>query len=180
MALGVTALASLAIAADASSGTHAAARAGSACDRGSVPVDRARLRDTRRAIRCLLNRERAVHGLSKLGRNQALERVAERHTAKMVRTHCIAHVCPGEAPLEDRIRTSGYLDSASSWRYAENTGCGVSAKAMVSHWMDSVYHRVNILEPGFRDIGIGASKKRVSRRCGKDYGTFAVVFGVRK
>jgi len=74
---------------------------------------------------------------------------------------------------------AGYFDGVKSWRYAENTGCGLSAEAMVANWLDSVYHRVNILDEDFRDMGVGASHRRVAGRCQKGYGTFTVVFGER-
>ena len=50
---------------------------------------------------------------------------------------------------------------------------------MVANWLNSVYHRVNILDPEFREIGIGASQRRVEGRCKRKYGTFTVVFGLR-
>ena len=50
---------------------------------------------------------------------------------------------------------------------------------MVANWMASVYHRVNILDPEFDDVGVGVSQKRVDGRCKRKYGTFTVVFGTR-
>ena len=97
----------------------------------------------------------------------------------MVAVGCLSHRCGAEPNLESRLDAAGYFDGAQSWRYAENTGCGLSAEAMVANWLDSVYHRVNILDPDFQDIGVGVSQKRVSGRCEKAFGTFTVVFGER-
>jgi uncharacterized protein YkwD len=97
----------------------------------------------------------------------------------MVSADCLAHRCGDEPNLEGRLRQAGYFNGVKSWRYAENTGCGASAEAMVANWMASVYHRVNILDPDFAEIGVGASEDRVHGRCKRGYGTFTVVFGER-
>jgi uncharacterized protein YkwD len=177
--LGVAALASFAIAADPPPATTTAERGGTSCEPASVPAADSNVKDLRKSIRCLINEERAVHGLSKLARDEALQKAAQRHTNAMVATGCLAHRCPDEVDLDTRLDQAGYFDGAESWRYAENTGCGLDAEAMVANWMASLYHRVNILDPEFRDIGVGASQRRVAGRCDKGYGTFAVVFAER-
>ena len=85
----------------------------------------------------------------------------------------------GLVPGVLRYALGAFIDGVASWRYAENTGCGLSAEAMVATWLDSVYHRVNILDEDFRDMGVGVSQRRVAGRCQKAYGTFTVVFGER-
>jgi len=158
----------------------AAERAGGvACPTASEPAAQSTVKQLRASVRCLINEERAVHGFGKLTRSASLQRAAQRHTRAMVSTGCLSHRCPGEASLEDRLDAAGYFDGVKSWRYAENTGCGLSAEAMVANWLDSVYHRVNILDEDFRDMGVGASHRRVAGRCQKGYGTFTVVFGER-
>ncbi len=178
-ALGVAAVASLAPASSPAPSQAAAARSGPACGLAPVPAADSAVKNLRKSIRCLINEERAVHGFGKLARNSPLQKAAQRHAKVMVHTGCLAHRCPNELSLEARLRQAGYFDGAESWRYAENTGCGASAEAMVANWMASVYHRVNILDPEFREVGIGVSKKKVAGRCQKKYATFAVVFGER-
>lgn len=133
----------------------------------------------RKSIRCLINRERAVHGFGKLDHRRALQKAGQRHAKTMVATGCLAHRCPGEVDLEDRLRQAGYFNGASSWRFAENTGCAASAEAMVAGWMDVKFHRINILNKDFRDIGVGVVHKRIKSRCDEGFVTFAVVFGDR-
>ena len=118
-------------------------------------------RTLRKSIRCLINEERAVHGFGKLLRNESLQKAAQRHTKAMVAADCLAHRCGDEPNLETRLRQAGYFDGVKAWRYAENTGCGESAEAMVANWLASLYHRVNILDPDFEDIGVGVSQERV-------------------
>ncbi len=178
-ALGVAAVASLAPASSPTPSQAAAARGGPACGLASAPAAQSTVRNLRKSIRCLINEERAVHGFGKLVRSAPLQKASQRHAKAMVATGCLAHRCPNEPSLEARLRQAGYFDGVESWRYAENTGCGRSAKAMVANWMASVYHRVNILDPDFRELGVGVSKKKVAGRCQKKYATFAVVFGQR-
>ncbi len=179
VALGVAAVASLAVAAKPAPAPDPE-RGETHCERASTPAAESSLRDVRRSIRCLVNEERAVHGVGKLDKNKSLKAASQRHVRTMVDTECLAHRCPDEDDLETRLERAGYFDGAESWRYAENTGCGLSAEAMVANWMHVVYHRINILDPDFRDIGVGVVQERVVGRCEKDYATFAVVFAARK
>jgi uncharacterized protein YkwD len=178
-ALGAAALASLALAAGGPGPGPASARGVTGCASAAVPVSESSVKELRKAVRCLVNQERAIHGFGRLNKNKPLQQAAQKHTKTMVATDCLAHRCPDEVDLDTRLEQAGYFDGAKSWRYAENTGCGASAEAMVANWMNSVYHRVNILDPEFRDLGIGASQQRVDGRCKRKYGTFTVVFGVR-
>ena len=159
-------------------GTTAADRAGP-CANADRPAEELTALELRKAARCLINTERAVRGRSKLARKRDLQRVAQKHAVTMVDTDCLAHRCGEEDELEERIRRTGYFEGADAWQYAESTGCGVSAKAMVTNWMAHGYHRVNILEKTYRDIGVGALPKPVESRCDDGYATFAVVFGWR-
>ena len=149
-ALGIAGLIWLAPAAGQEAAVASAERGGSGCSVASVPVS-----------------------------NSSLQKAAQRHTKTMVATDCLAHRCPGEVDLDTRLEQAGYFDGAQKWRFAENTGCGLSTEAMVGNWMASVYHRVNILDPEFDDVGVGVSKKAVDGRCKRKYGTFTVVFGTR-
>jgi uncharacterized protein YkwD len=178
-ALGVAAVVSLAPAAGGAS-RDAVAERGAPCSAAAAPVADSSVRELRRSIRCLINQERGVRGLGRVVRNHPLQKAAQRHTKTMVATGCLAHRCPDEADLETRLRRAGYFDGAESWRYAENTGCGESAEAMYANWMATVYHRVNILDPDFDDVGVGVSTDRVPGRCKKDYGTFTLVLGTRE
>jgi uncharacterized protein YkwD len=178
-ALGVAAVASLMLAASPAPAGITAPRAETTCQLATVPAADSSARELRKSIRCLINEERAVHGFGKLARNRPLQSAGQRHTRAMVDTGCLAHRCPNEADLETRLRQAGYFEGADSWRFAENTGCGLSAEAMVANWLASLYHRVNILDPDFREIGVGVSHRKVPGRCEKGYASFAVVFGER-
>lgn len=152
---------------------------GGPCSNAETPADELTAVELRKAVRCLINTERAVRGRSKLVRERGLQRVAQKHVGTMIASDCLAHVCGDELELEERIRRAGYFEGADAWQYAESTGCGVSAKAMVTNWMAHRYHRINILEKTYSDVGVGALPAPVESRCDDGYGTFAVVFGWR-
>jgi uncharacterized protein YkwD len=155
------------------------AQRGAACGNGDRPAGELTPTELRRAVRCLINAERQARDRTRLVRDRSLQRVGQKHAATMVASDCLAHRCDDELELEERIRRAGYFDGADAWQYAESTGCGMSAKAMVTNWMAHGYHRVNILEKTYRDVGIGAVPEPVDSRCEDGYGTFAIVFGWR-
>jgi uncharacterized protein YkwD len=161
-------------------GAGEAVRAGAGCPHAGEPAGQVSIGGLRKAILCLINEERRRHGVKPVGRSRALQEVASRHTKVMIRTGCLAHRCAGEPPLATRIRRSGYLAGAREWRFAENTGCARSAKAMVANWMATTFHRVNILRPSFRDVGVGPSHRHVKKRCPRGYDTFSAILGFRK
>ncbi len=159
--------------------TANAASASAGCPDAGLPAADSTTQALKTAVRCRINEERTSRGIAKVSIDSRLGKASQRHVKTMVKTRCLAHRCPGEDDLETRIRRAGYLDGAQSWRYAEDTGCGLSADAMVASWMATQFHRINLLEPRYKDLGIGVSRHRVKGRCKKGYATFAVVFGSR-
>jgi uncharacterized protein YkwD len=149
------------------------------CDHATQSVRKLTSGQVRKATACLLNKERSRHARQRLTPSARLGEVAQSHTEKMVETNCLTHVCANEAKLESRIRRSGYLKGARKWQFAENTGCGSTADAMVRNWMASTFHRINVLGKKFRDVGIGVSDDRVRSRCKRGFGTFTTLFAFR-
>ena len=154
-------------------------RSAGSCKGADAPASETSGHKLRKSIRCLINTERAVHGFGKLARRRALQKASQWHAKTMVATDCLAHRCEGEDDLETRLRRAGYFRGADSWQFAENTGCGASAEAMVAGWMEVRFHRINILDKDFDEIGVGVVHKRVDGRCDPGFATFAVVFGAR-
>ena len=111
----------------------------------------------RAATLCLINAQRARHELAPLTENPLLDRAAELHSVDMAKRHFFEHRNPdGEQPAA-RIVHQGYPPIL----VGENLGWGETAKStpatIVSLWMASPGHRANILEPGYREIGIGVA-----------------------
>jgi uncharacterized protein YkwD len=131
------------------------------CDSaGAIPAKKGQ-RAAVRATLCRLNVTRERHGLKPLKLSKRLSKAARRHSRDMVRRDYFAHDSPGGATFVDRIRRSGYLRGARSWTVGENLAWGTrkrsTPRAITKGWMKSAGHRANILNPSFRDIGIGVA-----------------------
>ena len=149
-----SALASAALAAAIGASALAPARANaSGCAGASAHVSQASSATFRSATLCLLNQQRARHGLRALRHNRRLSLAAHRHSRSMASHNFFAH-----GSFASRIRRTGYLRSARSWSVGENIAWGSGARgtpvAIVAAWMASPPHRHNILG-GFREVGIG-------------------------
>jgi uncharacterized protein YkwD len=111
---------------------------------------------------CLLNAERAAAGLRPVSLRPELSGAAADFSAEMVRRAFFAHRAPGGPSLAARLRGAGYLGrQATVWVVGENLawarGSAATPRRLVAAWMASPGHRRNILEPAFRDVGIGVA-----------------------
>jgi uncharacterized protein YkwD len=111
------------------------------------------------ATLCLLNRQRAAHGLPRLHAHPALARAARSYALLMVRQRFFDHVSPGGSTMAQRIKRTRYLRGVRGWSLGENLAWGAGASAapasIVRAWMRSPGHRRNILDRTFREVGIG-------------------------
>jgi uncharacterized protein YkwD len=109
------------------------------------------------AVRCLVNLQRARHGLTALRHSERLRAAANAHSADMVARGFFDHVSPGGATLSDRVRDAGY----SGRTLGEDIGWGTyelaTPAAIVRAWMDSPPHRAVILSRKFSEIGVGVA-----------------------
>ena len=139
----------------------APAAAMSACKAwGKTAPDELRNGQARKAVLCLINRQRDQAGLPALERNKKLQKAAQRHNERMDGTGCFSHECPGEPALDGRL--DEYLEGTpSAWGIGENVAWGSgeygTPVAIVRAWMDSPGHRANILSKDWREIGVGFS-----------------------
>jgi uncharacterized protein YkwD len=115
----------------------------------------------RHSTLCLLNRERAAHGLRPLHADQRLAQAALGHSKDMVSHRYFAHESRSGAPFTSRIAATGWTRSRHRYILGENIGWGsgylASPRAMVREWMHSPEHRANILERRYHVIGIGVA-----------------------
>lgn len=107
----------------------------------------------------LTNEERQSAGLNPVAGCSRLATAALLHSNRMLEGQFFAHDDPGTGTkIVDRIRSTGYLDSANGWSVGENIAMGYStANATMVGWMNSPGHRANILTPGFTHLGVGVS-----------------------
>jgi uncharacterized protein YkwD len=115
-------------------------------------------RRARKAMLCLLNVQRRRHGLRPLHGQRRLFEASFRHSRAMVRRNFFAHVEPGGIGLVTRLVRVRYLPK-SGWTVGENIAWGTgpmsTPRSIVRAWMHSTGHRANILNPRFREIGLG-------------------------
>ncbi len=115
------------------------------------PIDLATLLVIQEVLN-IVNSERGRVGLSPLRLHSQLTAAAQAHSEDMARHNFMSHTgSDGSSPF-DRMRRYGY-----NFRWAgENVASGYSSPQDVMRgWMNSSGHRANILNPNFRDIGIG-------------------------
>ena len=169
--------------ASAASHHRAPATSNASCaDTGLVPTV-ANSSRAEAATLCLVNVQRARHGRRALRANADLARSAARHSEDMVSRNYFDHVSPtGETPLQ-RIKASTYLPRRSTYLLGENIALGTMQLAtpasIVASWMTSPDHRANVLNPDFRDSGIGIVAQAPSRYSdGQPGATYTQQFGV--
>ena len=135
------------------------------------------LKTVKHATLCLLNQERRQHGLRKLKANPRLSLASQRHSNDMARRKYFEH-----GNFVGRIKAARYLQGSGTWSLGENIAWGSGDLAtpaeIVDAWMDSPPHRHNILDNGFKEIGIGVTRG-VPVRQNYDGATYATDFGRR-
>jgi uncharacterized protein YkwD len=159
----------------------AAARA--PCGHSTAAPARLSLHELRSSELCLINRVRTRYHLHPLAFNTSLRDSATGHSDSMVAHDYFAHEGPGGS-VDSRVSRAGYLSRARAFTVGENIGGGHgrrygSPMAVFEGWMDSPPHRANILDPGFRDVGVGVAR---GFPIGADSGsaTYTVDFGARR
>src|SRR4051794_24462825 len=129
------------------------------CAATTVAAGQAPAATVETAVRCLVNAQRAAHGLAPLRPSRQLRVAAEAHGADMVAHRFFAHVSPFSGAVTDRVRRAGYLAHTHDWSLGEDIAWGEgplsTPQSIVTAWMNSPGHRAVILHRDFRDVGIG-------------------------
>lgn len=151
--------------------------AASACEGADAEPTVASLDLTEHATLCLVNRERTSRGIRKLRRNRRLDLASRRHARSMAARNFFEH-----GNFVGRIRSANYLRGVRGYRLGENIAWGSGSMGtpaeIVDAWMHSPGHRANILQRGFREIGIGIARGTPDRSY-EDGGTYVTDFGTR-
>jgi uncharacterized protein YkwD len=138
---------------------HAAA---ATCPGADLPPTASNLATVEQATLCLLNQQRTAAGLAPVSRNAQLDAASRAHSQDMVTRKYFAHDTPDGVSFLDRETTVGYInDSLWSWNAGENIAWGAGylapASQIMTAWMNSQHHRENILDPDFKEIGVGVA-----------------------
>lgn len=98
------------------------------------------------------NEARKKHGLERLRANARLYEATRRHAANCARHHRFAHVLEGQT-LADRLKLVHYDCSTGGENGAMQRSH--SHRDIFTGWRKSPGHRANLLNPAFKEIGIG-------------------------
>jgi uncharacterized protein YkwD len=148
--------------------TSAAAAHLRGCAHAHASIHTATRSQLRRAVVCLVNRERFARHLPGLADNGRLDRSAQGWTNEMVSHRDFTH----GADFASRISAVGF-----DWsNVGENIAAGFQTPAAVVHgWMRSTGHCQNILSPVYRMVGTGVS---TGAPLAKQSGTWTQDFGL--
>ncbi len=160
----------------------APASASATCDYKLAHPSQVSNKTVKRATLCLLNQQRKAHGRRALKSNKRLAKAARKHARDMVERDYFSHTAPGGVSFVDRIMRQDYVDPGEGWTLGENLAWGsyqlATPKSIVRSWMHSPGHRANILNPTFREIGIGVVRGAPEPGT-ESAATYATSFGTR-
>ncbi len=114
----------------------------------------------------LINAERAKVGVDPLTFNDNLNGASEEHSKWMLQTNTFSHTGPGGNSADQRMEAAGYKLEGNAlagenigWQ-SERGAPGLADDVVQVHQglMDSPGHRANILNPDYKEIGIGIER----------------------
>ncbi len=121
-------------------------------DRGDTPRSGGSIDSLRDAILDLTNRARKSAGCGTVRYSTQLEKSAQAHANDMSSHNYMSHNDRQGRNSDKRIRAAGFRGDKTG----ENLGEGFSSpEAVFKAWMNSPSHRRNILDCGFRILGVG-------------------------
>jgi uncharacterized protein YkwD len=106
------------------------------------------------AVFDLVNQERAKAGCQSLSVDTRLTTAAREHSADMANRDYFDHNTPEGVTVATRVTNAGYKWSSVGENIAKGQKDAVS---VMQSWMNSPGHRANILNCGYRNIGIGVA-----------------------
>jgi uncharacterized protein YkwD len=107
-----------------------------------------------------INRIRVDHDLAPLTMSSGLSQAAQAHSFDMVARGYFGHSSANGTPFWKRIQAYYPIGPYHSWSVGENllwSPGTIGAGAALAEWMASPEHRANILDPGYRQVGIGVA-----------------------
>lgn len=110
-----------------------------------------------RAITCLVNWARAQDRRGKLIQRPALRRAAALKGERVASCVQFSHTPCGTA-VTAAVQAAGYKYSSFGENLFAGTWGEVSARDVVSAWLQSPPHRANILHPSFRHLGAAPAR----------------------
>jgi uncharacterized protein YkwD len=132
---------------------------------------------TRAVILCVLNAERAKHGLTALTRNPLLELSSQRHSDDMALRNYFEHDTPEGVDSHTRMNVAGYLRPWTGENLYWGTGPKSTPVGAIEGWMKSPGHRANILRPEYSEVGVGIAYDAPERSVTDHAAVYTTNFG---
>lgn len=152
------------------------------CAAANTPAFKLDGKAARKATLCVVNVERAKHGLGSLRFDDKQQQAAADHNRLMLKKNCFSHQCSGERDLVGRMDVAGYLPCNCAWSVGENLAWGSdetsSPRSIVDAWMGSSAHRINMMSSSFEEVGIGIDRG-TPEGGGGDSATYTMTFGYK-
>ena len=102
------------------------------------------------------NSERAANGLGALAADGTLTQIARQRALDMATNGYFAHTSPSGQTAFTLLGASGYAYAIAGENLARNNYPDAqSVGVAMAGFMSSSSHRVNVLEPRYRSVGIG-------------------------
>jgi uncharacterized protein YkwD len=97
-----------------------------------------------------VNAQRVANGVTALKPLSKCINLAQAHVEDMVADHFFSHTSPTQGTFQERAQDFGIGGTSG-----ENIAMGQSVATVVTSWMNSSGHRVNILNPAYKSSGLG-------------------------
>ena len=152
--------------------TAAATTAVRTCGGGSIAL---KAREKRILVRH--NEARADRGLRPLCVDPRLTRAARSHSREMIKKDYFSHDSYNGGSVSARLRRFGYDCGACAENIAGGLGTPGKPGPIFERWMGSPGHRNNILDGGFKRVGVGTYTGEFKGMSG--YAMYTVDFGGR-
>lgn len=141
-----------------------------------IAKDAASLAKATAAVLCLVNAARRARGLPAMRASAKLAGAARGHSEDMIARKSLSHAGSDGVDVRQRVTRAGYR-----WRaVAETLGWGAARRSMpyrlVASFLRSGAHRPILLDPIYRDLGVGLVLGAPSRRASGASSTLTLVF----
>jgi len=124
-------------------------------DKVAVPLPDAGIASLEEQVAALVNKERANAGLKPLALNWQVSRVARYKSEEMRDRNYFDHNSPTYGTPFDMLKSFNISYKTAGENIAKGQ---TTAQAVMNSWMNSEGHRKNILNAGFKEIGVGYAK----------------------
>jgi uncharacterized protein YkwD len=111
------------------------------------------------ALLAQINGFRSGHGLARLKISGPLTAVADRHSAQMAKLGFFSHDSANGEPFSRRLAQAYSPRGFRTWTVGENLvwgGPDIAAARAFRLWLSSPPHRANLMNPRWREVGLGA------------------------